>query len=258
MHQMFGVNAVAVGAIAIGHLSGRRGIGNQRARKALHLGQAITHTFHIAFIGIILILVVAIVYSLIAYTDIRELIPGYPDAAMRQHIRENAMKLDSLEYEQAIRDQIPLGRFGTAAETHERFLWLIKNGQTGLNVAFDLPTQLGLDSDDPMAADEVGRVGMAVDSLADFETAFAPIKDNIEASQVEMGSDTIIAVDADGQNIGQSRWLDQRIRLGTLADYDHPYLTMDPAYEGAVLEVFASLVASGLVYRALKPVHWSI
>jgi murein DD-endopeptidase MepM/ murein hydrolase activator NlpD len=59
----------------------------------------------IAFIGIILILMVAIVYSLIAYTDIRELIPGYPDAAMRQHIRENAMKLDSLEYEQAIRDQ---------------------------------------------------------------------------------------------------------------------------------------------------------
>jgi murein DD-endopeptidase MepM/ murein hydrolase activator NlpD len=59
----------------------------------------------IAFIGAILILLIAIVYSLIAYTDIRELIPGYPDAAMRQHIRTNAMKLDSLEYEQTIRDQ---------------------------------------------------------------------------------------------------------------------------------------------------------
>ena len=59
----------------------------------------------IAFIGTVLILLIAIVYSLIAYTDIRELIPGYPDAAMRQHIRENAMKLDSLEYEQSIRDQ---------------------------------------------------------------------------------------------------------------------------------------------------------
>jgi len=59
----------------------------------------------IAFIGIILILLVTIVYTLIAYTDIRELIPGYPDAAMRQHIYENAMKLDSLEYEQGIRDQ---------------------------------------------------------------------------------------------------------------------------------------------------------
>ncbi len=59
----------------------------------------------IAFIGVFLILLIAIIYSLIAYTNIRELIPGYPDAAMRQHIRANAMKLDSLEYEQAIRDQ---------------------------------------------------------------------------------------------------------------------------------------------------------
>ena len=65
--------------------------------------------------------------------------------------------------------------FGTAAETHERFLWLIKNGQTGLNVAFDLPTQCGFDSDDPMAESEVGRVGMAVDSLADMEEAFSGI-----------------------------------------------------------------------------------
>ncbi len=65
--------------------------------------------------------------------------------------------------------------FGTAAETHERFLWLIEHGQTGLNVAFDLPTQCGFDSDDPMAGGEVGRVGMAVDTLADMEEAFAGI-----------------------------------------------------------------------------------
>jgi methylmalonyl-CoA mutase N-terminal domain/subunit len=65
--------------------------------------------------------------------------------------------------------------FGTAAETHERFLYLIEHGQTGLNVAFDLPTQCGLDSDDPMAEGEVGRVGMAVDTLADMEEAFADI-----------------------------------------------------------------------------------
>ncbi len=51
---------------------------------------------------------------------------------------------------------------------------------------------------------------------------------------------------------------EEMIRLGTMADYDHPYLTMNPAYEGAVLEVFAALVGEGLVYRALKPVHWSI
>ena len=65
--------------------------------------------------------------------------------------------------------------FGTAAETHERFLYLIKHGQTGLNVAFDLPTQCGLDSDDPMAEGEIGRVGMAVDTLADMEEAFEGI-----------------------------------------------------------------------------------
>jgi isoleucyl-tRNA synthetase len=51
---------------------------------------------------------------------------------------------------------------------------------------------------------------------------------------------------------------EQMMRLGTTGDYDHPYLTMDPAYEGAVLEVFAALVGHGLVYRDLKPVHWSI
>ena len=65
--------------------------------------------------------------------------------------------------------------FGTAAETHERFLFLIEHGQTGLNVAFDLPTQCGLDSDDPLADGEIGRVGMAVDSLADMEEAFEGI-----------------------------------------------------------------------------------
>jgi len=65
--------------------------------------------------------------------------------------------------------------FGTAAETHERFLFLIENGNTGLNVAFDLPTQCGLDSDDPMAEGEIGRVGMAVDTLADMEEAFEGI-----------------------------------------------------------------------------------
>jgi len=62
--------------------------------------------------------------------------------------------------------------FGTPRETNERFKLMIAHGQTGLNVAFDLPTQMGLDSDDPFAEGEVGRVGMAVDSLLDFEVAF--------------------------------------------------------------------------------------
>ena len=65
--------------------------------------------------------------------------------------------------------------FGTARQTNERFKYLISHGQNALNVAFDLPTQQGLDSDDPMAHGEVGRVGMAVDTLADFEEAFDSI-----------------------------------------------------------------------------------
>lgn len=65
--------------------------------------------------------------------------------------------------------------FGTPEETNKRFKWMISHGQTGLNVAFDLPTQMGFDSDHPRALGEVGRVGMAVDSLRDFEIAFQDI-----------------------------------------------------------------------------------
>jgi methylmalonyl-CoA mutase, N-terminal domain len=68
--------------------------------------------------------------------------------------------------------------FGTPEQTNERFKLMISHGQTGLNVAFDLPTQMGYDSDDAMSEGEVGRVGMAVDSLMDFEIAFRDIKLN--------------------------------------------------------------------------------
>ncbi|MGH7369797.1 MAG: acyl-CoA mutase large subunit family protein, partial [Candidatus Methylomirabilaceae bacterium] len=65
--------------------------------------------------------------------------------------------------------------FGTAEETNRRFRYLLEQGQTGLSVAFDLPTQIGYDSDDPMAAGEVGKVGVAIDSLADMEALFREI-----------------------------------------------------------------------------------
>jgi len=65
--------------------------------------------------------------------------------------------------------------FGTPEETNRRFKLMISHGQTGLNVAFDLPTQMGYDSDDPRVLGEVGRVGMAVGSLRDFEIAFRDI-----------------------------------------------------------------------------------
>ena len=61
--------------------------------------------------------------------------------------------------------------FASAEESNARYRYLLEQGQTGLSVAFDLPTQLGYDSDDPRALGEVGRTGVAIDSLADMETA---------------------------------------------------------------------------------------
>jgi methylmalonyl-CoA mutase, N-terminal domain len=62
--------------------------------------------------------------------------------------------------------------FGTASESNARYRYLLEQGTTGLSVAFDLPTQIGYDSDDPHAAGEVGRVGVAIDSLEDMEALF--------------------------------------------------------------------------------------
>jgi methylmalonyl-CoA mutase N-terminal domain/subunit len=62
--------------------------------------------------------------------------------------------------------------FGTAEETNARYRYLLQQGQTGLSVAFDLPTQIGYDADDPVAAGEVGKVGVSISSLEDMETLF--------------------------------------------------------------------------------------
>lgn len=65
--------------------------------------------------------------------------------------------------------------FGTAKESNERYRYLLEQGQSGLSVAFDLPTQIGYDSDDPIAFGEVGKVGVAIDTLADMEILFDKI-----------------------------------------------------------------------------------
>jgi len=70
--------------------------------------------------------------------------------------------------------------YGTAEETNQRFKFLLSQGQPGLSTAFDLPTQLGYDSDDPMSEGEVGKVGVAIDTLHDMETVF----DGIPLDQV--------------------------------------------------------------------------
>ena len=65
--------------------------------------------------------------------------------------------------------------YGTAVESNQRYRYLLAQGVTGLSVAFDLPTQMGYDSDHTLARGEVGRVGVAIDSLADMEALFAGI-----------------------------------------------------------------------------------
>ena len=65
--------------------------------------------------------------------------------------------------------------YGSAAESNRRYRYLLEKGQTGLSIAFDLPTQIGLDSDHPLALGEVGKVGVAIDSLEDMQTLFEGI-----------------------------------------------------------------------------------
>src|SRR5687768_1334597 len=73
--------------------------------------------------------------------------------------------------------------FGSAEETNRRFRYLLDHGQTGLSVAFDLPTQMGYDSDDPMSVGEVGRTGVPIDSIADMELLLDGIRlDHVSTS----------------------------------------------------------------------------
>src|SRR5690625_3642659 len=83
--------------------------------------------------------------------------------------------------------------FGSAKETNKRFRYLLEQGQTGLSVAFDLPTQIGYDSDDPMSEGEVGKVGVAIDSLADMEQLFEKIPlDKVSTSMTINASAAIL------------------------------------------------------------------
>src|SRR5438094_6544861 len=86
--------------------------------------------------------------------------------------------------------------FGTAAETNRRFKLLLEAGQTGLSVAFDLPTQLGIDSDSPRAGGEVGRVGVAIDTVDDMQTLLEGIPlDQVSTSMtINATASTLLAM----------------------------------------------------------------
>ena len=72
----------------------------------------------------------------------------------------------------AILDYASVCRIWRAEESNNRYRYLLEKGTTGLSVAFDLPTQMGYDSDHPLAEGEVGKVGVAIDTLADMEVLF--------------------------------------------------------------------------------------
>jgi methylmalonyl-CoA mutase N-terminal domain/subunit len=82
--------------------------------------------------------------------------------------------------------------FASAAETNSRFRYLLEQGQTGLSVAFDLPTQMGFDSDAPEAEGEVGRVGVPISSLADMETLFDSIPLGVVSTSMTINSTAAI------------------------------------------------------------------
>jgi methylmalonyl-CoA mutase N-terminal domain/subunit len=84
--------------------------------------------------------------------------------------------------------------YGTAADANQRFRFLLANGQKGLSVAFDLPTQMGLDSDDSRAAGEVGQVGVAIDSVADMEDLFAAIPLDVVSTSMTINAPAPVLV----------------------------------------------------------------
>ena len=105
--------------------------------------------------------------------------------------------------------------FGSAEETNARFRYLLASGQTGLSVAFDLPTQIGYDSDDPMADGEVGRVGVPIDSVADMELLFDGIGlDGVSTSMTINATAAILL--ALYETVGRRQGVDPKSLRGTI------------------------------------------
>jgi methylmalonyl-CoA mutase N-terminal domain/subunit len=105
--------------------------------------------------------------------------------------------------------------FGSAEETNRRFRYLLGHGQTGLSVAFDLPTQMGYDSDDPLAEGEVGRTGVPVDSVADMELLLAEIGLDTVSTSMTINATAAILL-ALYEAVGRRQGVDPKLLRGTL------------------------------------------
>ena len=105
--------------------------------------------------------------------------------------------------------------FGSAAESNRRYHYLLEQGVSGLSVAFDLPTQMGYDSDHALAEGEVGRVGVAIDSLVDMEELFAGIPLGKVSTSMTINSTAIILL-ALYIAVGRKQGVDQKLLSGTI------------------------------------------
>jgi methylmalonyl-CoA mutase N-terminal domain/subunit len=105
--------------------------------------------------------------------------------------------------------------FGSAEETNRRFRYLLERGQTGLSIAFDLPTQIGYDSDDPMAAGEVGRVGVPIDSIEDMEILLDGIDPGSVSTSMTINATAAILL-ALYETVARRRGADPRTLRGTI------------------------------------------
>jgi methylmalonyl-CoA mutase N-terminal domain/subunit len=148
--------------------------------------------------------------------------------------------------------------YGTAEETNRRFRFLLERGQTGLSVAFDLPTQMGLDSDHPRAAGEVGRVGVAIDSVEDMRALLEGIPlDRVSTSMTINATAPILL--ALYFLVGEEEGLDERDLRGTVQNdvlkeyiargtYIHP-----PAFSlRLAADVIAHCTRGGLAWNPIS------
>jgi len=105
--------------------------------------------------------------------------------------------------------------FGTSKETNERYKYLLSQGQTGLSVAFDLPTQIGYDSDDPIAQSEVGKVGVSISTIDDMDELFDGIPLDVVSTSMTINSTATIIL-AMYVAVAEKRGIDRKLLKGTV------------------------------------------
>lgn len=105
--------------------------------------------------------------------------------------------------------------YGTAAETNRRFRYLLAGGQTGLSLAFDLPTQMGYDSDHPMARGEVGRMGVAIDTVDDMAAVFDGIDQGAASASMTINAPAAVLL-AMYVTVAEERGVPRRVLAGTI------------------------------------------